>query len=46
MEFIVSFLPVQKRTDGYNCDPLIIAFTAEILDGKSAIVGRFDVERM
>ena len=45
-EFIVSFLPVQKQNDGYNCGPFAIAFAAEILDGKTPMEARFDVERM
>ena len=45
-KFLVSFLLVQKQTDGYNCDPFAIAFIAEILDGKSAMEARFNVERM
>ena len=32
--FIVSFLPAQKQTDGYNCGPFALAFAAEILDGE------------
>ena len=46
MEFIVSFLPVQKQNDGYNCDPFAIAFVAETLDGESPMEARFDAERM
>ena len=45
-EFIVSFLPVQKQTDGYNCGPFAIAFAAEILDGKSPMEACFDVTKM
>ena len=45
-EFIVSFSPVQKQTDGYNCGPFAIAFAAKILDGKSPMGARFDVGRM
>ena len=45
-EFIVSFLLVQKQTDGYNCGPFAIAFAAEILDEKSPEEAGFDVERM
>ena len=45
-EFIVSFLPVQKQTDGYNCGSSAIAFEAEIVDGKSPVEACFDVERM
>ena len=45
-EFIVSFLPVQKQTDGYNYGPFAIVFTAEILDGNSSVQAHFDMERM
>ena len=45
-EFIVSFLPVQKQTDGHNCGSFAIAFEAEIVDGKSPMEACFDVERM
>ena len=45
-EFSVSFLPVQKQTDGYICGPFTIAFAAEIVDGKSPLEVRFDMERM
>ena len=45
-EFIVSFLPVQKQTDGHNCSPFAMSFAAEALDGKSPVKKHFDVERM
>ena len=41
-----KILPVQKQIDRYNCGPFAIAFTAEVLDGKSPMEARFDVERM
>ena len=31
----LSFLPVQKQEHRFNCGPFIIAYAAEILDGKS-----------
>ena len=34
-EFIVSYHPVQKQTDGCNCGFFAIAFAAEVLDRKS-----------
>ena len=45
-KFIVSFLPVQKQSDGYNCGPFAIAYAAEILDGRSPIEANFDTKRM
>ena len=45
-KLIVSFLPVQKQPDGYNCGPFAIAFAAEILDGKSPMEAHFDVTKM
>ena len=44
-KFIVSFLPVLKQTDGYHCGFFAIAFAAEILDGKSPVEARVNVER-
>ena len=42
----MTFLPVQKQSDGYNCGPFAIAYAAEVLDGKSPIDARFDVSKM
>ena len=42
----VTFLPVQKQPDGYNCGPFAIAYGAEILDGKSPMEAQFDVSKM
>ena len=42
----LSFLPVQKQEDGFNCGAIAIAYAAEILDGKSPIDARFDVPAM
>ena len=41
---VISFLPVQKQPDGYNCGVFSIAFAAEILDGASPIDAKFDVQ--
>ena len=43
---VISFLPVQKQPDGYNCGVFSIAFAAEILDGASPIDTKFDVQQM
>ena len=43
---LVTFLPVQKQLDGYNCGPFAIAYAAEMLDGKSPMQARFDVRKM
>ena len=45
-EFIVTFLPVQKQSEGFYCGPFAIAFAADILDGKSPMEARFDVAKM
>ena len=45
-EFIVSFLFVQKQTDGYNCGHFAIVSAAKILDGKKLVEVRFNVEKM
>ena len=42
----VTFLPVEKQTDGHNCGVYPIAFAAEILAGLSPIDSHFDVTRM
>ena len=42
----ITFLPVQKQTDGYNCGPFAIAYAAEVLDGRSPIEAQFDVLKM
>ena len=44
-EFIVSSLLVLNQTDGYNCGLFAITFAAEILDEKSSMEARSDVER-
>ena len=43
---IVTFLPVRKQPDGYNCGPFAIVFAAEIIDGKSPMDVHFDVCKM
>ena len=42
----VTFLPVQKQPDGYNCGLFTVAFAVEILAGKSPIEALFDVAQM
>ena len=42
----ISFLPVSKQPDSYNCGLFAIAFGAEMLDGKSPVNARFDVDKM
>ena len=42
----VTFLPVQKQPDGHHCGLFAVAFTAEILAGKSPIEAVFDVAQM
>ena len=44
-EFIISFLFVQKQTDGYNCGHFAIVFAAKSLDGKKLVEVRFNVEK-
>ena len=43
---VISFLPVQRQSDGYNCGIFAIAFAAEILDGKSPSEAIFSVDEM
>ena len=43
---IISFLPVQKQPDAYNCGLFAIAFAAEIIDGNSPSDAMFFVEKM
>ena len=43
---VISFLPVQRQPDGYNCGLFAIAFAAEILDGKSPSEAIFSVDKM
>ena len=43
---VISFLPVQRQPDGYNCGLFAIAFAAEILDGKSPSEAIFSVDEM
>ena len=45
-KMVVSFLPVSRQNDGYNCGVFAIAFAAEILDGESPIDAHFYVKRM
>ena len=43
---LISFLPVQKQPDGYNCGPFAVAFAAELVHGSSPIEAEFDVSKM
>ena len=43
---VISFLPVQRQPDGYNCGHFAIPFAAEILDGKSPSEAIFSVDEM
>ena len=43
---VISFLPVQKQPDGYNCGIFSIAFAAEILEGAPLKNAKFDVQQM
>ena len=43
---VISFLPVQRQPDGYNCGLFAIAFAAEILDRKSPSEAIFSVDEM
>ena len=42
----ITFLPVQKQPDGYNCGPFAIAYAAELLAGNSPSDAHFDVQQM
>ena len=44
-KMIIRFLPVQKQLDTY-CGLFVIAFVAEVLDGKSHIDAVFDIQNM
>ena len=46
VKLMMSFLPVQKQSDGFNCGPFAIAYAAEILNGKSPIEAQFDAAEM
>ena len=39
----LTFLPVEKQQDGHNCCLFGVAFTVEILEGKSPIDAVFHV---
>ena len=43
---VMSFLPVQRQPDGYNCGLFAIAFAVEILDGKSPSEAKFSVDEI
>ena len=42
----ISFLPVQRQPDGYNCGLFATAFAAEILNGKAPSEAIFSVDEM
>ena len=42
----LSYLGVQKQSDGYNCGLFAIAFAAEVLHGQSPVGASFIVEEM
>ena len=41
-----TFLRVQRQPDGFNYGPFAIALVAEILDGKSSMEAKFNVQKM
>lgn len=43
---VISFLPVQRQPDSFNCGLFAIAFAAELLDGKSPSDATFSVDKM
>ena len=42
----MTFLPVQKQPDGYNCGAFVIAYAAELLDGQCRSDAVFDGNEM
>ena len=42
----LSFLPVQKQEDDFNCGGFAIAYAAEIIYAKSPIDAQFDIPAM
>ena len=42
----ISFLPVQRQPDSFNCGLFAIAYAAEIIDGKSPSEAVFAVDLM
>ena len=42
----VTFLPVEKQTDGFNCGLFALAYASILLDGKSPTDFRFLVKKM
>ena len=42
----VTFLPVEKQTDGFNCGLLALAYASNLLDGKFPSNFRFLVKEM
>ena len=41
-KMIISFLPIQKQPDSYNCS--LFAFAVEVLDGNHIIDAVFDFQ--
>ena len=42
----VTFLPVDKQTDGFNCGLFALGYASILLDGKSPVNARFVVNEM
>ena len=42
----VTFLPVFKQPDSFNCGPFAVAYAADILHEKSPMEAKFDVPKM
>ena len=42
----VTFLPVDKQTDGFNCGLFALGYASILLDGKSPVDARFVVNEM
>ena len=42
----VTFLPVDKQTDGFNCGLVALGYASTLLDSKSPVDARFVVNEM
>ena len=42
----VTFLPIDKQTDGFNCGLFALGYASILLDGKSPVDARFVVNEM
>ena len=42
----LTFLLVDKQTDGFNCGPFALGYASILLDGKSPVDARFVVNEM